>query len=84
MKYSFAKFFVICFKKLKSYFFNEYFLIIKYLLCRHDEDKGIHYTPEELMAMILSHAKSLAEEYSGLQTDIFLFVIKIRIQIMLY
>jgi len=35
----------------------------------HDEDKGIHYTPEELMAMILSHAKSLAEEYSETIVD---------------
>lgn len=35
----------------------------------HDEEKSIHYSPEELMAMILNHSKSLAEEYAQTNVD---------------
>ncbi|XP_076817134.1 hypoxia up-regulated protein 1-like isoform X1 [Clavelina lepadiformis] len=35
----------------------------------HDADKSINYTPEELVAMILNHSRSLAEEYAQQPID---------------
>jgi len=35
----------------------------------HDEEKNVVYTPEELMAMILNHTKSLAEDYAQTTID---------------
>jgi len=35
----------------------------------HDEEKNILYTPEELMAMVLNHSRSLAEDYAQTSVD---------------
>jgi len=34
------------------------------LLLRHDAEKEIYYSPEELLAMVLNHSRSLAEDYA--------------------
>ena len=38
--------------------------LINNTIYSHDEEKNVVYTPEELMAMILNHTKSLAEEFA--------------------